>query len=457
MMRTNPPAGYEQPVHHGRPAASALLVAAAAFSVTAIIASGASVLPAAAAEKTKLVVFVGANDATQKPQQEKVRADFEKLHPNVQVDFLRVPWPWEERFNSLLAAGMPPDAWMPVGMEAANEYVEQNVWRDLNPLIRKDGIDTSRYFKATLDATTFRGLRYGLPVAMYTDAVFYNKDLLEQAGLAAPPHTYDDASWTWDKYLDYGKKLTRDTNGDGVPEIWGLDGIGHPLMVAESYGAFPYSADFRKANFDSAGMVTAYRLLQDIQYKYHVSPTYEQRVAQNLGGVGFYTGKVGMLIDFTSRARMFIPVKGLHWDLAAKPRGPAGPKVLMYLDTVNIIASAPHQDLAWEWVKYISQPEVLPALSISGFGAMPPVNDGAALYVKQMSELAPGVDWMVFIRGAQYANPPEFWRPEYQKTNELWDNVVNQINANKVDVPTALKTLNDQVQALLDKYWASRK
>ncbi|HHV56067.1 MAG TPA: sugar ABC transporter substrate-binding protein [Firmicutes bacterium] len=343
---------------------------------------------AAQTQVKKIVIFTGAAEETQLPEQEKIRQEFEKKHPEIKVQYLPVVWPWVPKFNTLLAAGSPPDAVVP-GLTL--DYLDQGVWLDLDPLIARDHVDTSKYFEAVWKETSWKGIRYGMPVGIYTDAVFYNKDLLDQAGLPEPPHSYDDPSWTWDKYVNYAKKITKDTNGDGTPEIWGMDGVGNTLVFLRSFGAEQFSADLRTALFDSPQMKTGFEYLQSL-YRNGLTPTYQQRVTQALGGVGFPTGKVGMLIDFTSRYRNLIDLPRLNWDLAAKPRGPAGPKVLLYLDTINIVASSPNKELAWEWVKFISQPDVLPRLSIRGLRAIPPTAEGVTMWVKEMAEIRRDVD-----------------------------------------------------------------
>ena len=52
----------------------------------------------------------------------------------------------------------------------------------------------------------------------------YNKDMLENAGLEDPADLYDRGEWTWEKYREYLKKLTVDTNGDGATDVYGYGG-----------------------------------------------------------------------------------------------------------------------------------------------------------------------------------------------------------------------------------------
>ncbi|MBE3576963.1 MAG: extracellular solute-binding protein [Limnochordales bacterium] len=430
---------------------------AAGLTTTVLLAVAATIPVCAAQISGKVQVFTSLEAVDERNKyQDSVLKGFEKLHPGVKVETIRVPWPQYTKFQSLLVSGAVPDMWLSAGMYASNQYVEQGVWKDLTPLINRDKFDLSQYFQPTLEASTFQGKRYGLPIAMFTDALIYNVELFNQAGLPEPPHDYNDTSWTWDKFIEYGKKLTKDTNGDGIPEIWGIDGIGHLDTVAASFGSFPFSSDFRKAQYDSPGVVKAYELARDIQFRYHISPTYQERLALNLGGVAFDRGVAGMLIDFTTRAGNYINRKDLKFDLAAKPRGPAGPKVLLYLNTINMINGGPNPEAAWELIKYLSRPDVLPGMAVYGYNAIPPTKDGALLFVEQFKKQRPDVDWLVFIKGAPYAIPVEYWRPNYGEVYNTVKEIGGQILNNEKDVRNGLNELNEKIQAILDKYWASK-
>lgn len=54
------------------------------------------------------------------------------------------------------------------------------------------------------------------------DGVWFNKRLLEEAGID-PESLYDmqaNGTWTWDAYVDICKKITRDTDNDGVIDVY---------------------------------------------------------------------------------------------------------------------------------------------------------------------------------------------------------------------------------------------
>jgi len=69
------------------------------------------------------------------------------------------------------------------------------------------------------------GWQYGLPNNSWGQAMlFFNTKHLTDIGLS-PDYIYDlqkSNNWTWDTFLDLCRKLTRDTNNDGITDIYAL-------------------------------------------------------------------------------------------------------------------------------------------------------------------------------------------------------------------------------------------
>ncbi|MCL2270965.1 MAG: extracellular solute-binding protein, partial [Treponema sp.] len=81
--------------------------------------------------------------------------------------------------------------------------------------------------QATIDSLTFGGKAYAFSEGININnaqVVFYNKRLFREAGLD-PNLPYDmqkAGTWTWANFLDVCKKLTRDTNNDGIIDVYAL-------------------------------------------------------------------------------------------------------------------------------------------------------------------------------------------------------------------------------------------
>ncbi|MCM1231980.1 MAG: extracellular solute-binding protein [Ruminococcus flavefaciens] len=69
--------------------------------------------------------------------------------------------------------------------------------------------------------------------------VLYNKTIFEEEGMKTPVELYDDGEWTYDKFLEYMVYFTRDNDGDGENDQWGL-GPGFKYQnFGFANGAFP--------------------------------------------------------------------------------------------------------------------------------------------------------------------------------------------------------------------------
>ncbi|MDR1687012.1 MAG: ABC transporter substrate-binding protein [Clostridiales bacterium] len=52
----------------------------------------------------------------------------------------------------------------------------------------------------------------------------FNLDMIQEANLEDPRDVYERGEWTWDVWRSYLQQLTKDTNGDGVTDVYGWGG-----------------------------------------------------------------------------------------------------------------------------------------------------------------------------------------------------------------------------------------
>ncbi len=100
------------------------------------------------------------------------------------------------------------------------EWGEKGALLDLKPLYDEAGVKPS---DVSVDAAIFATDEnvWSVGYNVTTICMYYNKELLEQNGIAFP--SKDAASpWTWDEFVENAKKLTKDVNGNG-PDDAGFD------------------------------------------------------------------------------------------------------------------------------------------------------------------------------------------------------------------------------------------
>lgn len=128
-------------------------------------------------------------------------------------------------------------------------------------------------------------------------ALWYNKDMFDNAGIPYPPTTLDEA-WTWDEFVEVAKKLTIDANGKNASEAgfdknnivqygayvnqytWQLE------VWALSNGGRFFSPDGKSIVFDDAA-VEAMQKVFDLHLVHNVAPlndgTQDNGFASSLG------------------------------------------------------------------------------------------------------------------------------------------------------------------------------
>lgn len=95
--------------------------------------------------------------------------------------------------------------------------------------------------------SSFRGKAYGISVNGFFDRNSdmqgaqgwgYNRDMVKEAGLETPNELQKRGEWTWEKMREYAKALTKDTDGDGQIDVWGLTERLDPWPVGQEMAVY---------------------------------------------------------------------------------------------------------------------------------------------------------------------------------------------------------------------------
>ncbi len=148
-----------------------------------------------------------------------------------------------------VAGGTLPDmALMDVVDNAA--FAEQGVLEDITSKVEEWG-EIDNFYEGPVESATYDGKYYGLPVGSNALGLFYNEDLLKEAGIEEPPTT-------WDELKEDAKALTSDdTKGFAVSAVKSEEG-------AFQFYPFLRSAGADYDSLDSEGAVGAMTLLTDM-------------------------------------------------------------------------------------------------------------------------------------------------------------------------------------------------
>lgn len=314
-----------------------------------------------------VVWLTRANTTEQVWEQQQVVPKFTARWPQIKVDLLIVPFAeYDTKLTALAATGQTPDLFSQWGPGGFGDYFARGLLLELTSRISRDRIDQNLFLSGVFDLYKRDGKYYSFPqVTNYSNVLLFNRDLFEQAGLPPPPASWDDRSWTWDRFLETARKLTRDP-GAGANAQFGADlgGLRNAWNAAYLWGGDPFLPEHYttgiapRTQLDSAPVVAALQAQADLIYKYHFTPTSDESKAlapPSQGGT-FATGKIGMGMQLPTTAFRDLQAVQFRWGLAALPRQ-ADNKRAVFNGTWLIAKDSKAPDATWELVKYLVSEE----------------------------------------------------------------------------------------------------
>ncbi|MCD9022159.1 ABC transporter substrate-binding protein [Cohnella silvisoli] len=392
---------------------------------------------------------------------EKLIPDFEAKHPGIKIKVTKAPYEqFDSKLQSSIAAKNAPDVTSHWGYGGFMEYYNKGMLMDMTPYL--DGFKASDYNipDDVMNIYKVDGKTYGIPLNSYVTVMLYNKDLFDAAGLQYPPTDYEDKSWTFDKMVDYAKKMTVDSK-DLAKAQYGVDfGFGERDQRPQYFGADVYSADTwtnggkpSEINLTKPEVVEAYKKIYGLIWDQKVSPTpaFSKSVSGQFGDP-FLSGKIGMSVvgSWSLAASSNFNFKV---GVAAVPQGP-NEKVrsVLYVDPLFILKDSKHPKEALEWIKYLITTEVQEK-SIELSGGNPPVNQKAAeKYYSNFEGIDPAQIKQVFEGAYKYGfESYNHLISNYSQINELFINELATVENGDKKVEEVLPSIEDKLKKLLER------
>lgn len=236
---------------------------------------------------------------------------------------------------------------------------------DLEPYVAKAGeaYDADDILAAARDMGIYQGKTVGLPYRVIGRMLHYRTDLLVEAGYSVPPKTMSDL-------FDYAKALTRDTDGDGKPDVYGLgvlgkQGFGNALEYSTllfSMGGSWWDLDSCEVLFDNEVGMQTMEFYANLM-KEGVVPPDVTTWAWDEWIAGGQKGRYAMAIMNTPYAALLndpgMSETAGKWGWADAPGGNGmehgAPPVGGWL--FGIASGAQDKDLAWSFVEFVTGAE----------------------------------------------------------------------------------------------------
>ena len=279
---------------------------------------------------------------------EEKLAGFQELHPDVDIEFVPIPYEGSDAKYLAAFAGREnaPDIWMGKvpyfagGLKVADPAPPDvaEAWEDIF-------VDNVKPY------VEWEGDYYGFPIESDLGVMlYYNTDLFEAAGLdpAKPPETMDEL-------LEYAQKLS-----DAGAVGFGVRYSGNPRGIADKWLPFLHSWCGQLYSDDgttSDGYLNSPEAIESLQFygdlvnEYGVSSLTVGKPmdAFSRGQVGMFFREawtVGVLRD---------SAPDINYAVVPIPQKSCNPGLsLLFQTSMMVNKFSPNKDLAWEWLRYMT-------------------------------------------------------------------------------------------------------
>ena len=124
---------------------------------------------------------------------QKMADDYMAAHPNVKIEITVLEnEAFKTKLTTVMQSGDPPDVFQSWGGGAFNQQIDAGLLKDITADLEADPAWRDSFAPGALGVYSNQGKNYGVPWDMGMVGFWYNKALFEQAGIDAPPATWDE-------------------------------------------------------------------------------------------------------------------------------------------------------------------------------------------------------------------------------------------------------------------------
>lgn len=284
--------------------------------------------------------------------QELVR-DFRKENPGIRVEVEMLPWAGRmQKMITAIWGNRAPDA-VYLNLDFLPRFAGSDYLLPVGNYLSEQ--ERTDYDPVVLQAVEDRGEIWAFPMLRTVAAGLYNKDLFAKAGLdpERPPRN-------WAELREAVRKITRDTNGDGQIDQWGLayvlggDTLNYtfwPLLWQA--GGEVLTPDGRKAAFNSPEGREAARFIVELFREGHVPQSF-----LGMGGNEFAAGKIGYWLGAGQLEARQLERDAPELNFAVAPVLEHRERVsYATIGTFALFKTSRHPKEAALWLKFLTRPD----------------------------------------------------------------------------------------------------
>ena len=281
-------------------------------------------------------------------------SDFEKQHPDVKVNLEFVPY--EALHDKIVAArGAGGNGYDVVLFDAIwpAEFSRFDLLQDVSSRIAAD--EREKIFPGAMNTVVYQGKTLGMPWILYTKYLYYNKAMLDKAGIKTPPAS-------WQQVMDDAKVL-KDKGIVKYPLVWSWSQAealvcDYTTLVSGFGGSFYQNG---KLDFSTPASLKAVTLMKTSLDQGLSNPASREYLEEDVRKA-FSNGDAAFALNWTYMYNMandpkqskvagdvgIVPAPGDTLDKPGAVNGSMG---------LGIAKASQHPEEAWQYIHYLtSQP-----------------------------------------------------------------------------------------------------
>lgn len=373
---------------------------------------------------------------------DKLIANFEAQNPDIKVKHVTFPYAdYQTRVVAATMAKKGPDV-LQLFYGWTDQFVKGKVVQPLDAKVFPHA-EIEKDFFPIVQAMKRGEDYYGLPTAVRSLALFYNKKLFAEAGIAEPPKNLEELVAT-------AKKIAKhDSGGNLVQAGMTLDMAGQDHhwwreVLIRQFGGMPYSEDHKSVAYNNEAGQKALAFYTGLQQNEKIGMS----GFMDEGQAAFRAGRAGMTIDGTFRLGAFKSIEDFEWGVAELPANSEGMRSNYASYFANGIGSgAKGEELAaaQKFLQYISSPEAM-EIWLAEVGELPARRDVALTDANLANPI-----YAPFLKGLEYAHTTIFVDEAAQR--QVTIDMANRVLLQNEAVDASLKQGAEAEQKLLGKFY----
>jgi multiple sugar transport system substrate-binding protein len=282
---------------------------------------------------------------------------FKEVEPGIDVQLVEASDRSDliARLSTSIAGGNPPDVFLLnyrfYGQFAAKGALEPIAERFENA----EAFQPDDFYEEALEAFRWDGEQMCIPQNISSLVVYYNRTMFKEEGVSEP-----ETGWQWRDMVEKAKALTKDQNGDGKVDVYGLGVEASIIRLAPfvwSNGGEIVDDLENPTRFtlDEVAATDAMAEFFALRRVHGVIPSEEELESED-DESRFLNGRSAMVLSSRRSTPVFRTITDFDWDIAPLPilREPAG---ILHSDAYCMTEGSGNKDAAWTFMEFALGPE----------------------------------------------------------------------------------------------------